>query len=308
MARSRVSRYLLRGLAALVGMWLVAVAVLGIAYVRYGWRRLETLPPSDDVARASSFRPYREHSEALGEGGWPHVMTIDDTAHDGAVLFFGSEHTKNPDDPQIDHIIGLWDGFGPTVALCESRLGLYIGGLRRGVTVFGEVGVPHSLARDGDVPVYSLEPSWEDEIATMLRAFTPQEVTAFYMLRSYDSERGSRQGATRDGLAAGLLKKRASLPGLEGSFASLDEFDAWWVSSLASELGDWRTMASEQMWPGVEPATLLTRLANASNRARDEHIARVVIGLAREGERVFVVCGGSHALTIEPALRAALER
>jgi hypothetical protein len=43
-----------------------------------------------------------------------------------------------------------------------------------------------------------------------------------------------------------------------------------------------------------------------ANRARDEHFARVVIDLVRKGERVFAVCGSSHAVKLEPALREAL--
>jgi hypothetical protein len=33
-------------------------------------------------------------------------------------------------------------------------------------------------------------------------------------------------------------------------------------------------------------------------------LARVLIDLARGGERVFAVCGSSHAVKLEPALRA----
>ena len=64
-------------------------------------------------------------------------------------------------------------------------------------------------------------------------------------------------------------------------------------------------MPGEAMWPGIEGETLRMRLANASSRARDEHMARLIIDLVQRGERVFLVCGASHALAIEPALRAA---
>lgn len=305
MNRSRFKRLAVRILLVVVGLWLLAAAGLGLAYLRYGWHRLKPMA-TPETPLAAAFRPYAEHGEILGEAGWPYVLRVGG-ARGGAVLFFGSGHTRNPHDPQIDRIIELWDAFHPTIALCESRLGLYVGGLRRGVSMFGEVGAPYALARRDDVPVYTLEPSWEDEIGAMLQRFPPQEVAALYTLRIFMSERGDRSGAELDALAAGLLKKRTSLPGLEGTFPDLAAFDAWWDATLREDVGDWRTLPERAMWPGVKDETLLTRLANASNHVRDEHITRLLIDLAGKGERVFVVCGGSHALTIEPALRAGLE-
>jgi hypothetical protein len=43
-----------------------------------------------------------------------------------------------------------------------------------------------------------------------------------------------------------------------------------------------------------------------SNAARDEHFARVIIDLVRKNGRVFAVCGSSHAVKLDTALRAAL--
>ena len=37
------------------------------------------------------------------------------------------------------------------------------------------------------------------------------------------------------------------------------------------------------------------------------HLVACVAELVRAGERVFVVCGSSHAVKIEPALRALAE-
>ena len=299
-------RIALRSLAVLFGLWILAAVALGVAYLTHGWKRLDTLPTPDRSEPLSAFRPYAEHAAALGDGGFPYVLRLDPVPGGGAVLFFGARHTKDPDDPQIARIEELWDDFHPTVALCESRLGLYIGGLRGGVAMFGEVGAPYALARRDEVPVHSLEPDWETEIAVVRERFSLQEVAAFYFLRRFQSERGDRRGAEADGVGQSVFADRMAQPGLEGAFASIEEFDRWWADTLADELGDWRSLPERAMWPTDEGEALLNRLALASNRARDEHLTRLLVDLARRGERVFVVCGGSHALTIEPPLRAAL--
>jgi hypothetical protein len=294
----------LRILAALFGLWLLAAISLGIAWLTHGWTRLDPLPTPDPEVALAPFRPYAEHESVLGGRDFPYVIHIEEAP--GAILFFGSRHTRDPDHPQIARIQESWKEFEPTIALCESRLGLYVGGLSAGVRMFGEVGAPYALARRDDVPVFTLEPSWDDEVAAMLADFGREEVAAFYFLRAFVSERGGYSGPAVESLAEGLLGKRVSLPGLEGAFESLPHFDDWWASGPGGTLGDWRTMPEQTMWPTESGQTILNELALASNRARDAHMTRLLIDLARQGERVFVVCGGSHALTIEPALREAL--
>jgi hypothetical protein len=295
----------LRILAGLLGLWLLAAISLGIAWLTHGWSRLDPLPaPTPEVVLAP-FRPYVEHASVLAGSDFPYVIHIENVP--GAILFFGSRHTRDPGHPQIAHIRKSWEEFEPTIALCESRLGLYVGGLSAGVRMFGEVGAPYALARRDDIPVFTLEPSWDDEVDAMLRHFDREEVAAFYFLRAFMSERGGYSGPAVESLARELLAKRVSLPGLEDAFESLAQFDDWWMSGTGRTLGDWRTMPEEAMWPTETGETVLNDLALTSNRARDEHVTRLLIDLARSGERVFVVCGGSHALTIEPALRAALD-
>ncbi|MCB1185106.1 hypothetical protein KDM41_16900 [bacterium] len=298
MSRSLVKRFVL----AALGLWLLAALGLGAAWLHSGWRRLDTLP-TPDLALAAPFRPYAEHGQVPGAWDRPYILRLDDPASGGALYFFGSGHTGDPADPQIAMIKDAWRAFDPTLALIESRLGLYIGGLDAGVRMFGEGGAVYALARDDDVPAFSLEPDWADEIAAVRATCSREEVAAFYTMRMVVGERGGRTGDALEDLARAALAKRGGLPGLEGTFADLAEFDAWWGENLAPAVGDWRDLPAEAMWPKAE-GTRLNLIAHASNRARDHHLTRLVIDRVRHGERVFVVCGASHALTIEPALTA----
>jgi NAD(P)-dependent dehydrogenase (short-subunit alcohol dehydrogenase family) len=61
---------------------------------------------------------------------------------------------------------------------------------------------------------------------------------------------------------------------------------------------DWRDVSDEQPLAGY-----LNAVAEAVDGPRNLHLVRLAHTLARRGERVFVVCGASHAMQIESALR-----
>ena len=63
---------------------------------------------------------------------------------------------------------------------------------------------------------------------------------------------------------------------------------------------DWRDVSDQYGLPGFLGEIDL-------NKARDVHLVACVAELVEAGERVFVIAGLSHAVKVEPALRAIVE-
>ena len=158
------------------------------------------------------------------------------------------------------------------------------------------------MARQDEISIYTLEPSWEVEVAEMKAAFPTEEVTLFYSLRVFLSERGGSDPDEIDDLAAHLLGKRGNRPGLEGSLPDLAALDKLWSERFA-HLGPWRALPSAAIHPSDNP-TRLQSLAVLANQVRDRHAARVILDLMAKGERVSALAGGSHVVKQEPVLRA----
>ena len=62
---------------------------------------------------------------------------------------------------------------------------------------------------------------------------------------------------------------------------------------------------------GAAPRTVLfanSSISRVSNRLRDEHMLGRLIAALDEHRRVFATVGVSHAVMLEPALRAAIEK
>jgi hypothetical protein len=218
----------------------------------------------------------------------------------GAVLIYGAEHTMNPDDSQIVDIATRWEAFGPTVALVESDLGMMFPAFMDPVETFGEVGAVHALARDAGIPTHTWEPP-DDVLVASLKAqgFTAKEVAMRVMLGPYFSNLRHGRPENPEAFVEEFRAERVQWVGLESTFATVDEIDAEWQVRFPDG-PDWRDVSDQYGLPGF--------LAEMdANRARDEHFARVVIDLVRNGERVFAVCGSSHAVKLEPALQATLD-
>jgi hypothetical protein len=246
--------------------------------------------------------PYRlrtsfEHDAARRRnGGNPYILSIDPEGP-GALLYYGASHTRDADHPQIADIASRWDAFEPTVALYEGRSrGFFYGALIEPFAGLPEPALVHKLARRDDVPLYTLEPAYSDEVAELLGQFAPEQVALYFFLRVYSSEAG---GIANEALARDLLAKRTDVDGLRGSLSSLADVDRVWRRDFPGE-DDWRVVQGE---PGY-----LADISDASRQIRGRHMARILIDLVEKGERVFAVVGSGHVIRQEWNLRSAFHQ
>lgn len=275
---------------------LIAVS-LGI-YTWLHWSPAGSVYSASEVTQIEL--PYRlrngaEHDAALSRnGGNPYILQID-THNGGELLYYGASHTNDPKDPQLADITSRWDAFHPTVALYEGRArGYFYGGLIEPFAGLPEPALVHKLARRDGIPLYTLEPTYEDEVAELLQTFSAGQVALYFFLRVYSSEAG---GVANEALALDLLGKRTDVNGLRGSLSTLEDVDRVWQRDFPDQ-PDWRVLQGE---PGY-----LGEISDSSRKIRGEHMARILIDLVEKGERVFAVVGSGHVIRQEWNLRAVL--
>lgn len=240
------------------------------------------------------FRNGPEHDAARQRnGGNPYVLHVK-RAGEGAILYYGASHTNAADHPQVADIESRWKSFKPTVAFCEGRSrGYFHGALIEPFAGLPEPALVHKLARRDQVPLYSLEPSYENEVAELLTQFEPQQVALYFFLRVYISE---AQGTANERLAADLLSKRTDVKGLRDCLPTIDAVDKIWNRDYP-ESGNWRTLPEEPH------EGYIAAISGESRRIRGEHMLRAIIDLAQQGERVFAVVGSGHVIRQEWNLR-----
>lgn len=281
-------------LAALV------VVMLGLITVGWSWSAPPVYTPRSSVKIAGENLSSTQHDARyaqLEEGGYVlHIVPQAALTVRGELVFFGALHSKDPGHPQLATLRRVWDEFKPTVALVEGRMSFFVGTNTQGIRVFGEGAAVYALAEAADIPLYTLEPPLEAEIAALEECGDRKQVAMFRVLNGYISAR--RGGPVSDFKIRRLLAKRARP--ITDAFPSVASFDEYFASQFPGR-PTWRDLPEDAMWPGKND-TLMHRMATRSNIARDEHFARVMLDLTLQGERVFAIAGRSHTLILEPVL------
>src|SRR5262245_47205590 len=188
----------------------------------------------------------------------------------GRLFYFGIGHTRDPDDPQLAEMRRRWEGFRPTVALCEGHLPFFLGTREGAFRRFGESAVVYDLARESGIPIHSLEPTREEEAAHPLERFPAERVALFLTLRRYMS---FRRGEGREGAEAfvrGALRRVKDLPGLGESFADLEAMARAYAREFPDR-PDWREVPEAFFDPG-KTDTWMNEVQTRSNQFRDAHM------------------------------------
>ncbi|HEX2532522.1 MAG TPA: hypothetical protein VHK69_02235 [Chitinophagaceae bacterium] len=267
------------------GILLMLVLTAGLVFL-LAWKS----PPYYEVAGApAKATPYIPFARYDAEHPRPYVV------QQPGVVVFGAEHTRDPKHPQMARIEQEWKALRPTVALVEGRLGFLLPGIMDPVKELGEGGKVKALSKKDGIPVYNWDLSKEALAALLVKRFSAEQVVLAQVLNPYFSQ--LRFGRPED--EAAFLEpffKRAAYVGLEDEVRTVADIDRLWKKYFPQT--DWRTVSDETPLPGF-----LSEIMTVSNDLRNEQLIAAVQQLRARGERVFLICGSSHAVCVEPALK-----
>lgn len=275
----------------------LAVLFATAAWVVLTWVmvRPNVYAPTADVGPVE-LRSWEEHDSIYQSAIFPYVLELEQNS--GELLYFGAQHVTDARDPQLMDLERRWNEFRPTIAFCEGRARRNRFESRPTSGPYQESSFIRFLAHRDGIPVYTLEPTYEDEVAGMLGLHEAKWVAAYLFLRSYSSEVSGYQG-NRDDLAWKVMKRQTKITGLQRTFDSLQKFDEFWQREFA-EAGNWRTVAEPENLPKIR------EVGHSSRQIRGEHMVRALTELVGRGERVFAAVGASHVIRQEPFLRKRL--
>jgi hypothetical protein len=267
-----------------IAAFVVAIALLacGTIFV-VAWKS----PKYYTVKSAGEAGPFIPFSQYNGTHPRPFIV------EEGGVLIFGAEHTRDPKDPQIRSIEAAWRHFRPTVALAEGRLGFLLPRLMDPVETLGEGGKVKELAEKDGVPVYNWDLPKEQLARGLEKKFTPKQIALYQVLLPYF---GNRRFGEPLEPAAYLQLDRAAFVGLQDSIQSEADVDRVWKQYFTAL--DWRDVSDERPLPGF-----LAEIMATTNDLRNQQLIAAVRELTAKGEKVFVVCGSSHAVCVAPAFQ-----
>lgn len=236
---------------------------------------------------------------------YPYILRLGST--EGQLLYFGSRHFFDPDDPQVSQIQELWSEFEPTLALNEGGDPVVSGTLEDAVRQFGEPGLVRYLAGRDNTPVMSLEPGSTREVASLLPHYSREQIKLFYILRMVPQYRQATLTIPFEKKIEEDLRWFAKTYDLPGAPRTLSEIEET-CESLLPDLAQWRDVPQSYFDPVREISRFTNDISRRLSDLRDEHMVDLLTSKVKAGARVFAVVGGSHVVMQEAALRDRIRR
>lgn len=274
-----------RALAWVVG---IVIILLGVVYLM-AWKSPKYYSPVSQCSN-TNIVPFNQYDSIADH---PRPLIIGDKNF----VVFGATHTRDPKDPQIAEIEFKWKQLKPTIALVEGRLDFLLPGLMDPVKNLGEGGKVKALAGEDGIPVYNWDLSKEELAKQLKQQFTPEQIALAQILSPYFSSLRFGKPSSPEKYLEEYLH-RAKYAGVEDKFRTPADVDREWKKIFPGG-PDWRNVSDEHGLPGY-----LEDYLTAINDLRNQQLVCAITQLVAKGERVFVICGSSHAACIKPAVAA----
>jgi len=248
-------------------------------------------------------------------------MTIEayaDTPHDtpyvlslskgrGRLLYVGIAHSLEAKSQTIKTVQKLWKSENPDVVLIEGIFPPPAKSLDEAIRFYGEAGATAFLARQRGTSLASLELPFEEEVAVLLKEFTPEQVALFYTLRLAAQQRENHGPDTLTEYLSGRiipwLARNAALKQIIVSEDSLKSL----VAKRLPELSYWQEVPAIWFDPMPQSGARFTNsIARRLVQLRDGHMSKLVIDPVDRGRHVFAVVGVSHVVMQEDQIRSVL--
>lgn len=227
------------------------------------------------------------------------------------IVFYGSEHTNNPEHPQFQDIEGRWSKFvaetSRPIALVEGRFDetseVETKDRIRSIVDGGEAQFVVHLARRDGVEAVCPEPDRLWEANELAKEFGRDNVVFYYFIRQIGWwNRFSEKPDIK-------LQANKMLELMKNAYEWGDvNFSIERMESIHEELFGKPLPWDDTQWiydiTTPTPTDYITnQLSRRSGELRDEYILKQIEQYWQAGKSPFAVFGSAHAIILEPALK-----
>jgi hypothetical protein len=248
------------------------------------------MPPSDRILTFAEYATIRHAT--------PYVV---DVRRDAArLVLFGGWHSSDPAVPMFDLIETAFAELAPEVALHEGTPPHPEPDREIAIRRHGEAGLITHLAARAGIPTASMDIPLPEEARLLRRELTQGDALVFLVVRqlaSYNRKTARMDFDAYFGDFFGVIAPALELDAIDWPLIEREH-----VRVVGRPL-DARSVTGHETNP-MRDGLPTQRIARRSNRLRDEHMLERLLAALAEHRRVFAVVGVTHAVMLEPALRA----
>jgi hypothetical protein len=259
---------------------------------------------------------YREHPFAHSEE--PRAYVFELRKGSKIILYFGSNHISDPQDPMYRQIAEKFSEINPDMVYIEGMQKINTNNIKVRERILtstldstkleGENSFTLKLAVDAGIDFESPEPEFAEELAHLLhKGFSKQNIFNYYMYRDIDQYQ--RMHKNRD---AGECER--DLKSYIRYFRTISAWNTEEVDYFEQDVLSHLNVDDESFyhiqvdpipWEG-NPQTVINEISRGSSSFRDNHIFQRITQGLKTHNRIFIVYGSAHAVKQEPALRALI--
>lgn len=248
-----------------------------------------------------SFKEYQtiDHKE-------PYIYQVQ--LNNGKLLYFGSRHSFDPDDQQMDTLAYLFHKFQPEVVFTEAYPEKFDYSLSKqeAIRAYGEFGLIWKLSDKQNIPIHTIEPARVKEIEYLKhQGWSDAQLIIYFTLKQIAQSQGQQHSLDFAVLIPRYLASLKQRFDLNGPL-TLETFEKF-VQLLLPEVKNWQSIPQQFFYPGPQnPEYFTNKISTDSNNFRDKHHIVVITEAVKKGRQVFVMAGSAHSVMQEPALRSIL--
>lgn len=225
------------------------------------------------------------------------------------LLYYGSTHSADPEDPIFTDIEKKFFEFDPDIALCEGEPGPVVAKSKEeAIRSGGEVEFVGFLCSQHQIKALPACIFSDEEAESLSREFPKEEVFLYLVARVLGYRFRVGKEVTKDFLEKTYLPTRKKFWGDWGGFRfTLRNLEKAHRKVLGRELD----LSEKRFWLDASNPTkdlsVLNEVARRSGDLRDEFTVNSIRDTLKSHNRIFVIMGSSHARREEPHLRKMIE-
>ena len=229
----------------------------------------------------------------------PHIVAI--RCQGVRLVVFGGQHSTDPAHPTFEQIQAAFLELAPTFALHEGTPPAVEPEREIAIRRHGESGLVRHLAARVNIRTASMDIPLPDEARMLKQDLGAGDALVYLVVRQLASF--NRKTARMD--YDGYFRDFFDLIGPALDIETLDWplVEREHLRLLGQPLSP-RAVTAKETDPMFDDLPT-QRISRLSNRRRDEHMLDCLVDSVRHHQRVFATVGVTHAVMLEPALRAA---
>lgn len=217
---------------------------------------------------------------------------------DKELFWFSGIHSNDPDHEMFGDLEKAFVRFAPDIVLVEGGAEQQsYSDPEQAILHGGESGFVTYLSRLSGIPVQSIEPSWEDQFAHLLAEYKAEDVLTMYLFRQLNQYQREAKIGEFDlssrmlGYTRRMLERGFPLPGREIDGSYLVSLVEPYVNFSVGDF-NWNSIPAKEIIYFSD--TLPHRIWKDTIRFRDKYAVRLISGLMKDYDRIFVMMGADH--------------